>query len=249
MPNTITSNTLKPPLDVLIITAVRDEYEAVLKVDTGAWPSSSWVKEAGPANHEIAFRDFQFSDKSRMRVAVAYATEMGQVASTEVAVSIVSAYKIRCLAMCGVCAGRRGKVNLGDVIVADRLWVYDTGKLKAEYDEQGNRHEHILGDPTTYNLDSKWNQNAEIWQPDPKAPWLSARPYSYDAQELWVLERVLLGDDPVNHPDSATRCPAWDTVLDRLLQTTGPGGEIEGELSFENNTLTLTQRGRDRINR
>ena len=43
----------------------------------------------------------------------------------------VEDYSPICIAMC---AGRRGEVTIGDVIVADRLWMYDAGKLKVEYD-------------------------------------------------------------------------------------------------------------------
>lgn len=58
----------------------------------------------------------------------------------------------RCLAMCGVCAGRRGDVNLGDVIVADRVWQYDFGALKVSYSLDGKRHERYQADITTYQV-------------------------------------------------------------------------------------------------
>src|SRR4051812_50101706 len=57
-----------------------------------------------------------------------------------------------CLAMCGVCAGRRGEVALGDVIIADRVWTYDTGKMKVEKTKSGRRVEKERGDMEMYRL-------------------------------------------------------------------------------------------------
>lgn len=47
----------------------------------------------------------------------------------------------RWLAMCGICAGRRGEVSLGDLIVADRVFSYDHGKLIASTGPDGQRQE------------------------------------------------------------------------------------------------------------
>lgn len=229
----------KPPLDVLIITAVRDEYDAVLKVKDGAFPNSKWTKKKGPIGREIAFRSFLFPDGSPMRVGVTYATSMGQVATTEAAVTIVNAYQVRCLAMCGVCAGRRGKVNLGDVIVADRLWTYDVGKLIAEYNDKGERHEKVYGDMTTYNLDDRLKQSAEGWNSNPGVPRLGVRPFSYEHQELWLLDRLLSGEDPTIHPDCGKRCADWDKILKRLWEAE----------ELKKDTLQLTLTGTRRIER
>jgi nucleoside phosphorylase len=196
----------KPPLDVLIVTAVRDEYEAVLMVDTGAMPASAWQRKDGPAGREISFRAFRSAKGIPVRFAVTYATSMGQVATTDVALSIVGAYRVRCLAMCGVCAGRWGKVNLGDVIVADRLYEYDTGKLVVEYDETGNKHECFNGDLTTYNLDASWKQKAEGWSPDSSSLWISERPFNYDNQAVWLLDRLFFGDNPEKHQIGRASC-------------------------------------------
>ncbi len=117
-------------IDVLIVTAVEIEYAAALLVETGAWPGSAWEKQPGPTGFEIAFRTFRGNDGSPMRFALTRAHGMGGVEAVNVALPAITAYQPRCVAMCGVCAGRRDDVELGDVIVADRLWAYDTGKLK-----------------------------------------------------------------------------------------------------------------------
>lgn len=59
------------------------------------------------------------------------------MAAAGAATPLVTTYRPRCLTRCGVCAGRRGDVNLGHVIVADRLWTYDTGSTVSEKDKHG----------------------------------------------------------------------------------------------------------------
>jgi len=226
----------KPSLDVLIITAVRDEFDAVLRVNQGAASDSQWITQPGPNGRNIAFRTFEASN-GPIHIGVTYATDMGQTATTEAATALINTYNVRCLAMCGVCAGRRDKVNLGDVIIADRVWDYDLGKMVAKYDEDDNRQERILGDLTTYQLDPVWKQAAEGWQPDPESDWLQERPFTHKEQSDWVLEQVLLGEDPLNHPDKDTRCADWSIILQRLWD----------DKILQDGTLNLTPTGRQAI--
>jgi nucleoside phosphorylase len=123
---------------------------------------------------------------------------------------------VRCLAMCGVCAGKRGEVELGDVIVADRVWQYDTGKRKAETVKK-KRVVREAGDIEMYRLHPPaWKQAAERFEMDRKARWLSLRPRSLQAQGDWILERLLRGADPVADAVSQKMCVDLDKALERL---------------------------------
>src|SRR5260370_6123667 len=52
--------------------------------------------------------------------------------------------------MTGICAGDKQRVQLGDLVVAERTFTYDNGKLM--HDDDGRRvHEH---DTMTYQLDA-----------------------------------------------------------------------------------------------
>src|SRR4051812_5133660 len=112
-------------VDVVIVTAVKDEYDAALLVNTGAWSGSAWRRETGPTGLEVALRTFRASDGKPLRVVLTRALETGGVATASAVEPLIAQYKPSCIGMCGVCAGRRGSVELGDVIVADRLWTYD----------------------------------------------------------------------------------------------------------------------------
>src|SRR5690348_11829442 len=113
---------MKREVDVLIVTALKLEFEQVLEVEDGA-EDDRWSEERGPLGLDVAFRSFQ-AEGGTLRVAVTWATDMGMVAASTAAIPLMEKYTPRCIAMCGVCAGRPGKVELGDVIVADRLWTY-----------------------------------------------------------------------------------------------------------------------------
>jgi nucleoside phosphorylase len=53
---------------------------------------------------------------------------MGMVASALTASKLIESFRPRILAMVGVCAGIKSKVNLGDVIFADSTWDWQSGK-------------------------------------------------------------------------------------------------------------------------
>src|SRR5277367_1219915 len=133
--------------DVLIVTAVPDEYAAVLDAGGGAL---AWTTQPGPIGLTVAFRDLAV-DGGSLTIAVTQALGMGGSQAVIAAASLLHEYEVRCLAMCGVCAGRRGEVELGDVIVADRVWEYDTGKRKVEVVD-GKRVVKDEGDVEMYRL-------------------------------------------------------------------------------------------------
>jgi nucleoside phosphorylase len=227
-------------VDVLIVTAVKDEWDAVLAVDTGAKPEGSWKMRPGATGPEVFYRVFT-TDAGFLRIGVVQAFGMGGEQALIAAVPLLERHpEIRCLAMCGVCAGRRGDVALGDVIIADKTWPYDAGKLQATVDEHGHRTERFQGDMDLYRIHpAEWKQRAERFQIDPMAPWIKERPRSYEDQGDWVLERLERGEDPRVHPDRRMKCPDWGAVLKQLWKAGRLG---DGELK-------LTDAGRKHISR
>lgn len=205
-------------LDVLIVTAIKEEYDAVLKVHDGAEPASTWRGEVGPLGLEIAFRSFLGPAGRTLSVAVTRALEMGGVAAAGAAAPLVHLYRPRCLAMCGVCAGRRGKVNLGDVIVADRLWQYDLGAKVVETDEQGREVQRFKADLFSYNLNPRWRHKADRFLPSGMDGWVHDRPRSQEDQAEWLLARLHAGDNPRDHVERKARCAGFDTIITLLRE-------------------------------
>lgn len=226
-------------VDALIVTALKEEYDQVLQVNAGAWPGSSWKQSAGPHGFEVARRLFKAANGQALDVVVTWATEMGGVATALTAEALIKAYSPRCIAMCGVCAGRRGDVQIGDVIIADRLYQYDTGKLKVEIDEDGTRRERVQGDLMTYLLRADWKKQAESFAAEPITDeWVTQRPRTTEAQADWILERIFTGENPRDHADRKLKAPDFSKVLDLLWS----------KRFVDRGTLTLSASGRERIN-
>lgn len=221
------------PVDVLLITAVKEEYEAALLVDVGAI-DAAWQRETGPMGFEVAFRRFRAASGEPLVVALTRALDMRGVATANAAWPLMDKYNPRCLAMCGVCAGRRSAVQLGDVIVGDILYTYDTGALVVEY-EAGKKKERYRGEPSPYQMPAAWKQRAESLDVSADASWLEERPRTLDDQGLWLLEQLSKGDaEPVKHPERPTRCADWKKVVERLRKLK----------HLKNRGLELTDKGR-----
>jgi nucleoside phosphorylase len=114
-------------VDVVILTAIPLEYDEVLKVDAGAVDGSRWEEARSEIGLPVAFRRFTGTGARPLRVAVAVAPDMGAPAAVATLLPLIEWLEPRCIAMCGVCAGRPDKgVLLGDVIAADQVFYHDT---------------------------------------------------------------------------------------------------------------------------
>jgi nucleoside phosphorylase/tetratricopeptide (TPR) repeat protein len=226
-------------VDVLIVTAVKEEYDAVLQAGMSAQPGSDWEVRPGAIGLDVAFRTFLAADGGTLRVAVTRSMEMGGVAAALSTSPLLKEYRPKCLAMTGVCAGRRGKVALGDVIIADRLWSYDTGKSEVRFDAEGHRQERRLHDIRTYQLHATWKQKAESFTPPEGSDWLELRPRTLEAQRDWLLQRFARAEEPGVHPERSKKCANYTEVLEGLWKARW----------LEDGTLSLTEEGRRQLER
>jgi len=219
-------------VDVLLLTAVKDEYDVVLGSE------QDWNEHTDQSGFAYCTR----TDSAGLRWALARAVDMGTENAANLATRLASALKPRCLAMVGVCAGWRQKVQLGDVIVAERLFRYDAGKLRA-FRDGGARQEEVFHDIRTFNLDSRWRQRAEDFSSEWAGAITQPRPLGYAPQEAWLLyalddfERGS-GGRPHEHAERRERCPDWTEVATRLAK--------KGLISLESG-LHLTDAGRHHV--
>jgi len=200
------------PVDVLLICALKDEYDQVLKVTDGL-QDSGWDEHPLASGWIVADTGFTTTSGGTLRIRATHASHMGREQVQAAASKLIGEQPARCIAMSGICAGRRGKVSLGDVIFAERLYSYDAGKVSVE-----NGVEKFQGDPIQYNPSKVSVQRMQhVPIPPPSTPWLSSRPrLPLELQEEWALLRVLAGEEPSQHPDFISACPNWSDVLPRL---------------------------------
>jgi nucleoside phosphorylase/CheY-like chemotaxis protein len=110
-------------LDLAIVCALeKPELEQILKLP---WNWSS----PRPLDDLTFVQDGSFVVEGKtIRVAAAFAPRMGMVSTALLSANVISLLRPRLIAMCGICAGVRNKVGMGDVLLADPAWDFQSGK-------------------------------------------------------------------------------------------------------------------------
>jgi nucleoside phosphorylase len=198
-------------LDILLICALKDEYDQVRAVTDGLL-GPGWVESTDPKGWIVADGSFATSTGPSLSIRTTWASHMGRERAQAIASMLIQEQPARCIAMSGICAGRRGKVTLGDVIFAERLWSYDAGKLIVEDGVQ-----RFQGDMFLYRPQPTWVQRMQRVSIPTAASWLAQRPLlPLEHQEDWAMLRLLAGEDPRRSTDFRVACPDWSVVLPRL---------------------------------
>ena len=224
------------PVDILIVTAADSEDDAVRLVEDGA--VSPWEETPGPSGYGFTVWRSRYlaTNDGQLTVALTRAYEMGGEGASNAAARLVDAYKPRCLAMCGVCAGNPSRVRLGDVIVADRVWRYDAGE---QVNLTPGDKPVFHADTMTFQLNAQWKQAAERFSVPQDAAWLAERPRPRHMQADWVLREILEGRDPLDSPDRSVFCTDWKPVVDDLQE--------KRLIRLKDGRAELTKAGRERI--
>lgn len=223
-------------IDVLIICALKDEFEQLLQVEGGLSPDG-WQYQTDCSGWQSAVASFSsFSDSSSFTVCATWVHTMGRESAQALASKFIQTKQINCIAMCGISAGRRGSVNLGDVIFADRLWSYDTGKLTEHNSKK------FSGDTVQFQTPMVWTQRMQNISISPFEDWLSLRPkYSLDWQEQWAVVTLSKGIIPYQHEDFFKFCPNWCAVWTRLKKRKWINDNLELISSGKVEAKKLTQ--------
>ena len=232
-------------VDVLVITGLPDERDIFVSC-TG---DNKWEEIRDSSDLPFHKQTITNEEGQSLTIAVASASRMGETATAGKAGGLIGELQPKCLAMVGICAGRKGKVNLGDVIVAERVFNFDYGKLKRFYDEkEGLIGEEVFRDLETYNIHPVWQADLQNVKNNPIS-WIDqdlkdTRPKSYDHQKSWLLNKLYeceLNSENY-HPSSAEltveraqNCRNWQYVSDKLEQE---------KLVEIDDSIKLTEKGR-----
>lgn len=133
--------------DVCIITALNDpELKSVLRT----FDPSGWIKSDRFDLSGLCYQLETSVNGIQRRIVAVSPNKMGMVAAATCTFQALQAFKPRYICMAGICAGRRGENELGDVLFAESTWDYTSGKWKGNPPEfLPSSHQVVAGDKIT----------------------------------------------------------------------------------------------------
>lgn len=119
----------KHSVDLAIICALATpELEEVLKLP---W---NWSAPKPIDDQTFVHEGYLEVEGRKITVCATSAPRMGMVATALRSANVIALLRPRLLAMCGICAGVKGKVEVGDVLLADPAWDFQSGKRVRDID-------------------------------------------------------------------------------------------------------------------
>lgn len=108
--------------DIAIITAVDVEFEAVKR-----W---GWQDGRDIPHFTYYSKNITNSEGKVLKAVLVKLKDMGMVCATNTTDRIIHYFGPKCIIMTGICAGRKGAVSLGDLVVASQAWDYGSGSIE-----------------------------------------------------------------------------------------------------------------------
>ena len=163
--------------DIFIIAALEEPEFTALESEFGDLEPL----EPLDSSHLIRFCKIS-STGGDLRVAIGFASRMGPVASAILATKAIELLRPRLILMSGICGAVASKANIGDLVVADSSWDWQSGKYVNKKGGDFEIAPHQLPMPETF-------RNFLISLKRDQAFWAQ---FSSDAQSLKVPSPKLI---------------------------------------------------------
>lgn len=118
-------------VDCAILTAVPNEWNQLLKCGLD-WKEYTELNDPT----QYFYSDFEKNGEI-LHVMIAKQSQMGMAAASMLTTKIINKFSPNLICMVGIAAGRKGEVELGDIIVANESWDYGSGKIEPEEGTKG----------------------------------------------------------------------------------------------------------------
>jgi nucleoside phosphorylase len=168
----------------------------------------------------------------QLSVLVTWLPENGPMETGIQLYSLLQEFNPLFAAMTGICAGDREKVKLGDIIVADRAFSYDTGKVI-----HGKDGSELLRDTQMWSLPTEVLQAVKGFSAWKQVVKEEKRPPSIHQQRDWLLNRLLapntLRIDDIPEPELEEHIPDLIKVIQELRKD-GPDAYLTSDRRLNN---------------
>jgi nucleoside phosphorylase len=202
--------------DVCVVCAMSEEVEAFILM-TERLSSTSFKRAfSRHTNSEFHYTTIQSVDGEPLSIHVSWPPNYGPVEAGLHLRPILNEFKPRFAAMTGVCAGDKRKVKLGDLVVADRTFMYDNGKVISGPDGRPIYQQDVdIRHPDQNVL--QFARMFDEWRPVLVA---LSRPISRHQQRDWLLSRLVkdteLSVDNISEQVLKRHAPDWQSIVREL---------------------------------
>lgn len=212
-----------PParFDVCVVCALPEEFEAFERVVTNAC-KVSFQETKSHNGRPYRYAMIPHSSGKQLALHLSLPVEMGPEAMSLHLMSILKEFRPGFVAMSGICAGDRRKVTLGDLVVAERAFSYERGKVILDEDGKSVHLPDAMPyrpDPATLvaiRMFRTWLQEVKQLQ----------RPPSKKQQRDWLLNRLLEAPEHrvkgISLTELEQHAPDWRNILIEWRQSSPP---------------------------
>lgn len=125
----------KGSVNVVVLTALRTELEAVLR-----YMNCNWSKPEHIEADLTIYRGTIKTESHNISIVACHALKMGLLPSAILSYQLIDMFSPNIIIMTGICAGRNKKINLGDVVAASCSWDWQAGRIEEMSDGVTNKH-------------------------------------------------------------------------------------------------------------
>jgi nucleoside phosphorylase len=201
-------------LKVLVITALQEELDAVLRLKENR--NEDWVQRKTPQGYIYYEAIFQDEKSSAFQLIASSQPKMGKVACASHTTRMLQVSSPDFAFMTGICAGRRNKgVELGDIIVGVNAFDVEVGKKVGD-----DFHPEISGGFTNQTIVS-WLNDFDSKKIELRKLINIPRPVSLRFQKEWILlqlsEKAGWPSNENHRSEIKLFCPNWIQAIDSLF--------------------------------
>jgi nucleoside phosphorylase len=204
--------------DVCILCALAEEAEAFIHIADTYCGTSSSKAFSHLTNSEYYQAVLHNSRNEALRMHISWAPHYGPVEAGLYIKPVLDYYRPRFAVMTGICAGDKRKVRLGDLVIADRAFIYDSGKIAL--DKAG--YAVLQPDLDIWHSDQHTIQFARMFDAWKTTLARLPRPISKQQQRDWLLNMLLTNTaaslDDIPKDLLQQYAPDWQKILPELQE-------------------------------
>ncbi|HTK12132.1 MAG TPA: hypothetical protein VL485_33480 [Ktedonobacteraceae bacterium] len=218
-------------VDVCLVCALPEEARALIEVI-----EEQCQVQFAEGHSEKLRRDYRHAfilnkEGEPLHILITWQPNPGSMEAGLLLNDFIREYQPRFVGMTGICAGDREKTALGDIIVAERAFSYETGKI--ERDEQGQKKQTL--DTTTWQLQPDILQMLGMFDGWKSTTRQLKRPISLRQQRDWLLETLLhttyQNITVIPEQECNLHAPQWRQIWQQLRTGPAPSMTAEGSLT------------------